>query len=157
MKNSFFVFIIVLFTLSRAGSFAGGPDGFGGPHGPNHLAPSRGVGPSMRPIPVEITNNGETAMACKLSLAHWFAVDIGHADPGETVQAMLWSDIASGTVYVLNEARDRMPVERFWCGPLGQSWQHRFEMSLHRKSGAGNKPIQMTCQSFGRNFSCHAD
>lgn len=107
-------------------------------------------------VPLSIANTGKEAMACKVSLAHWYSAEIGHAAPGKKVTGDLWSDPTNGTVYYLNVAGDRMPVERLWCGPEGESWQSRFEISLERKAGELVEPIHLKCSEKKSSFSCKA-
>ncbi|MBN9673900.1 hypothetical protein [Roseibium aggregatum] len=140
MKKILFVFLMV---LSGSGIAVSSED-LG--HGSDGLTE----------VPLDIANAGEEAMACKVSLAHWFSEEVGRAAPGEQVFGALWSDSDSGTVYYLNGSGDRMPVERFWCGPAGRTWKNRFEISLDRKAGKMVEPIQLKCSETKTGFSCVA-
>lgn len=138
MRYYAFVFLIVLSTLTVASSLAGVNRGTDG----------------LTPIPVDIANGSDTDISCKVSLAHWFADDVGRAGPGERVTGTLWFDRHNGTLYFLNALEDRMPVERLWCGPAGNTWQNRFEVVLRRKAGQDIKPIQLKCAAQDGVFTC---
>ncbi|WP_153768959.1 hypothetical protein [Labrenzia sp. CE80] len=140
MKKILFVFLLVL-SLPAADVSS---EGLG--HGSDGLTQ----------VPLQIVNAGEGSMACKVSLAHWFSAEVGRAGPGAQVVDNLWSDLDSGTVYYLNGAGDRMPVERLWCGPVGRSWKNRFEVDLDRKAGKMVEPIQLKCLEKESVFVCGA-
>ncbi len=137
-------FLAVFFVLLSGAGTAVSSEGLG--HGSDGLTQ----------VPLDIANTGETAMACKVSLAHWFSAEVGRAGPGEQVVGALWSDSDSGTVYYLNGSGDRMPVERLWCGPAGHAWKNRFEISLDRKAGEMVEPILLKCSETETGFICDA-
>jgi hypothetical protein len=105
-------------------------------------------------IPFSATNEGPGRIACSAAIAHWYSLDLGEAGPGETVRATLWSDPATGEVSLLNELRDRMPVQALWCGLAGRSWETRSAVSLARRAGNAPEPIELTCAPRGDRLVC---
>lgn len=101
-------------------------------------------------------NRGEGRIACGAAIAHWYSVDLGQAGPGGTVGTQLWFDPAGGTVYLLNDKQDRLPVETLWCGVAGRSWATRSLVDLPRHAGpAGTAPeIAVECAPAGDRLVC---
>jgi hypothetical protein len=105
-------------------------------------------------IPFSATNAGRMRIACSAAIAHWYSLDLGQAGPGEAVRATLWLDPATGEISVLNELRDRMPVQALWCGLAGSSWATRSSVPLARRAGEPPAPIDLSCVSEGDRLIC---
>jgi hypothetical protein len=105
-------------------------------------------------IPFSAMNAGPGRIACTAAIAHWYSLDLGVAGPGETVRATLWSDPATGEVSLLNELRDRMPVQALWCGLAGRSWATRSPVPLARRTGEPPDPIELTCAPESDRLIC---
>ena len=75
-----------------------------------------------RPAPLRIENTGEADLACRITIAHWYMLEVGPAAPGQGIDLPLRYDADSQTVSVLNAPGDEMAVERLTCGLAGQVW-----------------------------------
>ena len=105
-------------------------------------------------LPFRARNGGHAPMSCQAALAHWYSLDFGTAAPGESVQATLWRDPASGETYALNAKQDRMPIQALWCGVAGRSWATRASIAL--PSGADQRTtIQLDCAQDDASLACH--
>lgn len=99
----------------------------------------------LDPVPFRIGNRTDTALACGASIAHWYSTEIGQAPPGGTVTATFWSDRANGTVFILNEHEDRMPVLAVWCGEAGADVTTGHQIRLQRRAGSVEPAIALVC------------
>ena len=72
-----------------------------------------------------------------------------------SVTARLWFDPAGGTVYLLNDKQDRLPVETLWCGMAGRSWATRSVIDLPRHAGPVADAIAVDCAPVGDRLVCH--
>ena len=105
-------------------------------------------------IPFAATNEGPERIACSVSIAHWYSLDLGEAGQGEAVKATLWFDLESGEISILNEVEDRMPVTALWCGLAGRSWVTRSPVPLSRRAGDTPGPIELACAREGERLLC---
>ncbi len=96
-----------------------------------------------------IRNTGDQPLACEARLAHWYSDRLAEVAPGAEDRFELWADSGSGTVYRISVNGDRMPVERFWCGLAGASWNTRYEMVLPRHPAGGTEILALQCQAAG--------
>lgn len=99
--------------------------------------------------PFVARNSAEREISCAVSLAHWYSAELGRAAPGAKVAVSFWRDPADGTLYLLNEAGDRMAVQMAWCGFAGASWESRSVVTL-----AQGKPADLTCVSGTDRLVC---
>ena len=83
-------------------------------------------------------------------------IRLGPAEAGERVLATLWHDPESGTVLLVNEHGDRMPVETLWCGLHGRSWQTRSPIPLDRTPGEAPGAIELDCRVANDRLACAA-
>lgn len=107
-------------------------------------------------VEIAITNTGDAALECGAAIAHWFSEDLGHAAPGETLEIRFGYDLASGTVFRLNEVGDEMAVQRVWCGAEGNAWPTRAEIALERRAGAAPAPVALECATSAGGTLCAA-
>lgn len=107
----------------------------------------------LTPLTVVVDNAGPEPLACGAAVAHWYSVDLGAAAAGASVTIDLWRDPASGAVYALNPSRDRLPIERLWCGLAGRSWATRAEIDLPRRPGTADD-IALSCAPAGERLAC---
>lgn len=84
---------------------------------------------------LQIENGSAQDMSCLAALAHWYSETLGSARPGDTLQVELWHDPKTGVISLLNETRDRMPVEAIWCGQKGAHHATRTRVNLPHKAG----------------------
>ncbi len=105
-------------------------------------------------VPVRVENLSDAPVLCAVQLAHWFADEMGRIAPGETLETALHADPADGTVYRLNAAGDRMPVEGLWCGIAGRAWETRAPLPLDRRAGTEPAPIAVTCAVAADRLAC---
>jgi hypothetical protein len=99
----------------------------------------------LDPVPFRIENRTDAGLACGASIAHWYSTEIGQAPPRGTVTTTFWSDRASGTVFVLNEHEDRMPVLAVWCGEAGADVTTGHPIRLQRRAGSAEPAIALVC------------
>lgn len=105
-------------------------------------------------IPFEARNDGAEPIACGVSLAHWYSLDLGEAAPGAVINATLYVDPETGEVFLLNASEDRMAVESLWCGIAGRSWATRNAIALDRRAGDVPAPIRLVCAAEGGRLIC---
>lgn len=105
-------------------------------------------------IAFSVTNSGAEALVCGATLAHWYSQPVGTVAPGATISSTLWLQLETGTVFLLNQIEDRMPVERLWCGREGASWKTRSEVVLERRKGESLKAVRLTCKITEGNTKC---
>ncbi len=86
-------------------------------------------------IRLRIRNESAEEMSCLAALAHWYSQSLGLARPGDTLQVELWHDPETGVLNLLNEKRDRMPVEAIWCGRVGAHYATRARVNLPHTAG----------------------
>ncbi|SHO65528.1 hypothetical protein SAMN02745172_02173 [Pseudoxanthobacter soli DSM 19599] len=109
----------------------------------------------LAPLPLTVSNETGAAIACGATLAHWYAADLGTAEPSGRIAIALWTDPATGEVFLLNGRGDRMPVQTLWCGLDGRSWETRATIGLDRRAGAVPKPVDLTCAALaGGHVAC---
>jgi hypothetical protein len=108
----------------------------------------------LYPTQVEIRNQSGRAITCVAQVAHWFSTELGSAAPDGQVRAGLKSDPATGTVFILNDSGDRLPVEAAWCGFAGEAWETRSPLTLERRRGEPAADIAVSCASEGNQLSC---
>lgn len=106
---------------------------------------SAGDGDGLVEVPLTVANEGAGAIGCRAAIAHWFSADLGTAAAGEAVEAVLWTEPATGAVFLINAAGDRMPVESLWCGVAGATWRTRSLIPLPRRAAAGER-LSLTCR-----------
>lgn len=127
--------------------------GFAGAHAEDSRPILRGTA-GIVSVPFTATNVTTLRIACSVSLAHWYAAELGQAEPGEVVEAKLWLDPASGETYLLNASEDRMPIETLWCGIAGRSWETRSVVPLSREAGSAPAAITLSCSQAGDRLQC---
>ncbi|MBB3772588.1 hypothetical protein FHS55_003209 [Angulomicrobium tetraedrale] len=108
------------------------------------LVVERGV-EGLVAVPFRIANDTDRPVACAAAIAHWYSAQIGTAAPHGRLEASLWSKPASGEVFLLNATQDRMPVQRLWCGYVGEDVSTRSEIALARRAGAPEPAIDLVC------------
>lgn len=123
-------------------------------HAAQPAMPQRGI-QGLLPFAVGIKNSGVSPLDCQVTTAHWYSVALGLVSHGRALTAPLWKDLASGEVFILNRHQDRMPVQRFWCGIAGQSWQTRYEVSLPNRRALRPHDILLACADHGGSVQCH--
>ncbi|MTE01557.1 hypothetical protein GIY56_14815 [Paracoccus sp. YIM 132242] len=94
----------------------------------NYLA-----GPPARSRPVVLSNRGHAPVLCRLTLAHWYVIDMDPVPPGRTVSLPFRHDAATGTVSWLNSEGVDMAVEGLSCGPAGAGTGIDFRKLVGRK------------------------
>lgn len=105
-------------------------------------------------FPLRIVNGGARALSCQATTAHWYSVSLGVIAPGERLNVRLWKNVAGGEVIILNSRRDRMPVQRLWCGEEGRSWLTRSEVVLPTRGGERPRPISLDCAAADGPIRC---
>lgn len=107
-------------------------------------------------VEIAITNTGVAPLECGAAIAHWFSEDLGRAAPGETLEFSFGYDLASGTVFRLNDRGDEMAVQRVWCGLAGNAWPGRAEITLERRAGEAPAPVTLDCATAEGKTQCRA-
>lgn len=69
-----------------------------------------------RPAAVTLRNRGEGALACTVTLAHWYVIRPTPVPPGADLVLPLRYEPVSGTVSWLNDSGVEMAVEGVICG-----------------------------------------
>jgi hypothetical protein len=113
------------------------------------LAAASGAG-GLQAMSLTVRNDGPAPIACGAAVAHWLSLDLGRADPGHEIRVVLWRDTGSGAVYAVNAKRDRLPIERLWCGIEGRSWETRAELPFADPA----LPEVVGCAPAGERLRC---
>ncbi|WP_413723374.1 hypothetical protein ACL2XG_23455 [Sodalis sp. RH24] len=116
----------------------------------NYQRGTRGLTPFL----VVVNNTGHRPLDCEATTAHWYSVPLGAVAPGATLSTGLWKNIASGEVIILNDHQDRLPVQRFWCGEQGRSWQTRYEVALSTHRGESPRSLTLDCAGGADPIQC---
>ncbi|MBP2170024.1 hypothetical protein J2125_003216 [Erwinia toletana] len=103
---------------------------------------------------IAVNNQGQQPLSCEVSTAHWYSVALGDILPGRTLQAALWKNTRSGEVFILNQQQDRLPVQRFWCGQQGASWQTRYQFTLPDRRQQTPQSHQFNCREAAHSTQC---
>ncbi|MFS2222349.1 hypothetical protein [Pantoea sp. B65] len=103
---------------------------------------------------IAVNNQGAQALSCEVTTAHWYSVALGDIAPGKTLDTALWKNSRSGEVFILNQQQDRMPVQRFWCGQHGASWQTRYQFTLPDRRQQTPHSGQFTCREASNSTQC---
>src|SRR4051794_26064671 len=106
------------------------------------IAPAMAAEVAFHQFSVEVKNRSGRPIACSAQLAHWFSTELGSAPPGGTISAGFVSDPTTGTVFILNGAGERMPVEAAWCGFAGNAWETRAQLNF-----IGADEIHVLCEA----------
>jgi hypothetical protein len=70
------------------------------------------------------------------------------------VKAILWSDIATGAVFIRNQSAHLMPVEQMWCGTAADAEAPRADVRLERRAGVTQTPIMLRCHDAAAGLAC---
>ncbi len=117
------------------------------------VAPARAGG--LVAVPFRAVNLGSAPILCGAMLAHWYSAELGRAAKGEAISATLWSDTASGAVYLLNRSGHPMPVAQLWCGIAGRE-AGRSIVTLERRAGVVQAALLLACQAVDDRLVCRA-
>ena len=120
-----------------------------------HIPTARGNA-GLAPFTVAVRNIGEGTLDCQVTTAHWYSVALGAVAPGAGLSTVLWKDIASGEILMLNSQQDRMPVQRFWCGEAGKSWQTRSDIVMPNRRNVQPPSLALVCTSSGERVQCRS-
>ncbi len=121
-----------------------------------HIPTPRGNA-GLVPFTVAIRNIGEAALDCQVTTAHWYSVALGVVGPGASLRAALWKNIQSGEIVILNTHQDPMPVQRFWCGDEGKSWQTRSEIVISTRRNVQPSSLSLACKGRGETVQCRSE
>lgn len=105
---------------------------------------------------IAINNQGKQALSCEVATAHWYSVALGEVTPGKSLHTTLWKNSGSGEVFILNQHQDRMPVQRFWCGQQGASWQTRYQFALPDRRQLRPHSLTFACRAGDKTTQCQA-
>jgi hypothetical protein len=114
------------------------------------IAPAMADEVAFHQISVEVKNRSGRPIACSAQLAHWFSTELGSAAPDGAISAGFMSDPATGTVFILNDPGERIPVEAAWCGFSGKEWETRSQLNFTEAD-----EIHILCEARGERLSCH--
>ncbi len=96
-------------------------------------------------VTLSVENNAASVVRCSASLAHWYSMDLGDVGPGATLKVSLWHNPATGSLDLLNAARDRMPIEAIWCGHRQLAGRTRTRVHLPHSMGEATGGLSYTC------------
>lgn len=105
-------------------------------------------------LEITIGNSGAAPIACSAVLAHWRSRALGTIAPGTRVGLELWSDRATGTVYLGEAPAALAAVESLWCGIAGRSWSTRHAVPLARRAGVPAPAVRLDCRETGGRLVC---
>lgn len=117
-------------------------------HGPAVRTGTEG----LEAVSLQVANAGAVPIACEAQIAHWFALPVALADPGQVAEAVLWRDPVTGTVHLTNDRGEALPVERLWCGLAGRTWATRAPVAIDR--GRAEAPIRLSCTAADDRLLC---
>ncbi len=105
-------------------------------------------------VPFAARNDAAEPIDCVAALAHWYSLDLGRADPGHTLEGMLWFDASNGELLALNREQDRMPVQALTCGLVGAAWTTGTPIGFERRVGSVPEPVSLVCRLRGGTLTC---
>lgn len=95
-----------------------------------------------------IENATDGAIRCTASLAHWYSQPLGAIGPDESIDMPLWHDPQTGTLSLLNDGEDRMPVEAISCGPADNADVTRTRLPLPFTRGDLPGALRRVCVDY---------
>lgn len=104
--------------------------------------------------PLTVANNGTRPITCNAALAHWYSTTVAEVAPGARAAIPLWTDPQSGTVSVLNDKNENMPVEALYCGISGRAYETRAMLDLERRAGAPADASSVACTDADGALAC---
>jgi hypothetical protein len=103
----------------------------------HHIEVRKGTD-GLTPAPLTIANEAAQPISCIAALAHWYSATLAEIAPGAKADIALWFDPQSGTITVLNDKQENMPIEALYCGLAGRAYATRAPIAFERL--AGNAP-----------------
>lgn len=97
-------------------------------------------------VPISITNNTSQTVSCIGELAHWYSTEVAKIEGDSTTRFDLWFDPITGTLTLLNEHDENMPVESLWCGFDGRAFASRSRLNLARHEGKTPNGMRLSCR-----------
>ena len=110
-------------------------------------------------VPFRADNRSDGPIECEAAVAHWYSAKIGSAAAGGSVTGALWSNPATGAVFLLNDKQERMPVQSLWCGLAGKAAMTRADVYLERRQGVAEPAVRIACAGVTAKgaLACHPD
>jgi hypothetical protein len=105
-------------------------------------------------VPFSITNDTSQAVSCIGELAHWYSTEVANIVGNATTRFDLWFDPETGTLTLLNEHDENMPVESLWCGFDGRAFATRSRLNLVRHEGKTPEGVYLSCRENGDRLLC---
>ena len=99
----------------------------------------------LESMPLSVANGTISPIVCRAELAHWYSIDLVELAPGSAADIALWFDPDSGTVTVLNEKQENMPIEKLWCGLKDRAYATRAELRLDRRLSVAPGKLAVRC------------
>lgn len=103
---------------------------------------------------LSVTNLSRLPIICNAQLAHWYSVVLLEVAGGNTGDIVFWCDPGTGTIAVLNDSRENMPVEAAWCGIAGQAYKTRSILKLDRRASSGATAKSISCMVQNDRLAC---
>lgn len=103
---------------------------------------------------LSVSNIGTARLSCTAQLAHWYSAELAVLEPGDTARIELWVDPDTGTVALLNDKQENMPVEALWCGILGRAYETRAALTLHRDGTGVPVTRAVRCDGASGRVAC---
>lgn len=108
----------------------------------------------LEAAPLTVTNRTGEPIACSAQLAHWYSTGLAEIAPAGSATIPLWFDPETGTVTVLNDKAENMPVEALFCGFAGRAYETRALVTLERAAGAAPGARSIACGEDGARLAC---
>jgi hypothetical protein len=105
-------------------------------------------------VPFAIINSTAQPVSCVGELAHWYSKEVAEIGEDAATQFNLWFDPENGTLTLLNEHEENMPVERLWCGYSGRAFATRSQLNLERREGIYPEMVRVICRADGERLLC---
>ncbi|MFK5979424.1 MAG: hypothetical protein QM488_11105 [Rhizobiaceae bacterium] len=105
-------------------------------------------------VPFSITNATSKPISCIGELAHWYSTEVAKISDDSTTKFDLWFDLKTGTLTLLNEHDENMPVESLWCGFTGRAYATRSRLNLVRREGKAPETVQLSCRENDGRLLC---
>jgi hypothetical protein len=106
------------------------------------------------PAPLTIANETAQPISCIAALAHWYSATLAEIAPGAKADIALWFDPRSGTITVLNDKQENMPIEALYCGLAGRAYATRAPIAFERQAGAAPGARSIACTTRGERLEC---
>ncbi len=110
-----------------------------------------------RPVALQLTNGGATALRCSIVFGHWVYTELGILAPGETRDIAVTQAARDGALYIVRyDGQRQMMIENLTCGTT-ENWRDslgQLDLSPARSSRVGQIAAQCAAPGGTGRVNC---